>query len=398
MSNGRLIGGAVAALVALAVAPPGIGADGNVLIVGPGGFEEIQDAVDAASEGDTILIKPGTYQEAVTVTVPRITIMGESRDAVVLDGGATLSNGFTIAVDGVTIRSLTVRDYTSNGVAFSGVTGFYMYDLHAIDNRVYGLYAIHSTTGEIAFNEAEGSGDGGLYIGETVDCDCDVHHNYAHHNALGYSGTANSRVRIWENEFAFNRAGIVMSVLPNEMGVEEDGTFYGSQVRGEIHHNWVHDNNFKDSPVAGFTETVNVPYGMGIDIAGGWFNDVHDNLVEDNLLWGIAMHWLTLPPRGNYFHDNVISGSRVGIWWDEMGEDQCFVDNVITNVEKVSDPDPLPTCPGPVGDLPCPEETTDWLACRASDVRAPSALKLAELAWRSVTEANHDEDLVPSLP
>jgi hypothetical protein len=212
---------------------------------------------------------------------------------------------------------------------------------------------------------------------------------------LGYAGTANSHLRIWNNEFFGNRGGILMSVLPNEVGIEDDLTIYGTQVRTKIYGNYIHDNNDHTRTV-GIFQTIKPPVGEGITIAGGWMNEVYDNTLVNNRLWGIGLFWLTTPPRGNWIHDNVIDGSRYGIWWDEMGEDNCFEDNAATNVDVYSDPSPLPGCANVLGaDIPCPEMLHDFAACRASDVRAPSAVKLAGLALRSYFDMEPEDDPLP---
>jgi hypothetical protein len=185
-----------------------------------------------------------------------------------------------------------------------------------------------------------------------------------------------------------------MSVLPTEFAVDPDGTFYGTQVHTEIDQNYIHDNN-DHAPTSGIYSTIHPPVGEGITIAGGWMDHVHDNLVVDNHLWGVGLFWLTTPPRGNVIEKNTISGSRYGVWWDEQGEDNCFDQNAITDVDVVSDPAPLPDCDGILPPGGCPDLLTDWAACRASDVRAPSALKDAELAWRAYTDAEPGEDPLP---
>lgn len=368
-------------------------ANGPATLRVPAEYASIQAAVDAANPGDTVLIAPGTYQEEVFVTTPGITIAGEDRVGVVLDGGSFLGTGITVTADDVVVRTLTAQNYVSNGVMFSRVTGFTMTDIHAIANGAYGLYAIHSTKGDISYSWGEGHGDSAFYIGETFNCDCDVHHNVGWNNMLGYSGTANSYVRIWANEFYDNRAGILMSVLPQEMGYDtEEGAFYGTQVGTEIYGNYVHHNNNKDAPDIGIWETVHPPVGEGITIGGGWQNHVHDNLLIGNALWGVGVFWLFTPPRGNVIEDNTIEDSRYGIWWDEWGEDNCFEGNTMSGVEIASDPDPLPTCDSLIAPLPCPEN--DWAACRLSDARAPSATKEADLAYRAVHDSDPHEDLI----
>lgn len=395
-----LLVGALAATTLPATAQDA-GEGARTLVVGVDA-PTVQATVDAASPGDTVLVPAGTYQEAVIVTSPGITITGEARDLTVMEGGGELSNAFTVVADGVTIKTLTVQNYSSNGMQFTRVTGFRMTDLHARDNAAYGLYAIHSEKGEVSYSYAEGHGDGGIYLGETIHCDCDVHHNVAWNNMLGYSGTANSYVRIWANEFHNNRAGILMSVLPQEMGFDDEVMkFYGTQVGTQIYDNYVHHNNNKDVPEVGIWQTVHVPVGEGITIAGGWNNKVYDNNIVGNELWGVGVFWLTTQPRGNEVYDNHIDGGRYALWWDEQGENNCFENNAAVHVDTYSDPDPLPSCASivPVPEELCPDALEDWYAsdCRVSDARAPSAYKDAWLAYRSLNDQDPEADPV-TLP
>jgi parallel beta-helix repeat protein len=73
----------------------------------PAAFAEIDDAVAAAEDGDTVTVRPGTYRRPVVVD-RAITIRGDGpREAIVLEpiGGDALG----IAVSGATIQGLTVR-------------------------------------------------------------------------------------------------------------------------------------------------------------------------------------------------------------------------------------------------------------------------------------------------
>src|SRR5690606_4391629 len=81
----------------------------------PGDFDTIQAAVDAAAPGDLVLIEPGTYEEAVDVTVEDLTIRGLDRNEVVLDGGFELENGIRVLADGVAVENMTAQNYTTNG-------------------------------------------------------------------------------------------------------------------------------------------------------------------------------------------------------------------------------------------------------------------------------------------
>ena len=58
----------------------------NHTIHEPADFPTIQAAVNAATAGDLVLIAKGVYHEAVDVKTPGITIRGEYRMGVELDG------------------------------------------------------------------------------------------------------------------------------------------------------------------------------------------------------------------------------------------------------------------------------------------------------------------------
>src|SRR3546814_3193924 len=90
----------------------------------PEDHDTIQEAVDAANPGDLVLIAPGTYEEAVDVTVENLTIRGLDRNEVVLDGGFELENGIRVLADGVAVENMTAKNYTVNGFFWTGVTGY----------------------------------------------------------------------------------------------------------------------------------------------------------------------------------------------------------------------------------------------------------------------------------
>jgi parallel beta-helix repeat protein len=76
---------------------------GRILLVGNGGFDTVQDAVDAANNGDTILLAGGvTFTETVTVNKD-VTITSSGTDAFIVGGLHVVSDGVTI--DNVTIRN-----------------------------------------------------------------------------------------------------------------------------------------------------------------------------------------------------------------------------------------------------------------------------------------------------
>jgi len=96
----------------------------------PEEYETIQAAVDEAEEGDLVLVSPGVYKEAVTVTTDDIVIRGLDRNEVILDGEFEKDNGVRVLeADGVAVENMTARNYTTNGfywVSAEGYRGSYL--------------------------------------------------------------------------------------------------------------------------------------------------------------------------------------------------------------------------------------------------------------------------------
>ena len=85
--------------------------------VGSQGAKTIEDAIEKANEGDTIIIPKGEYKEQISVETDGITIVGE--DGAVLEGAKitpTSSDDSMIYVcaSDVTIENLEIRGFTLN--------------------------------------------------------------------------------------------------------------------------------------------------------------------------------------------------------------------------------------------------------------------------------------------
>lgn len=123
------------------------GTGARVLLVGAGGYATINDAIAAASNGDTILIAPGTYNENVVVD-KSVTLQGVGNPGdVKIEGTFTETNGnfagplstwlqtapgysgvsgtgVTVSADNVSLKNITVDDFlTAVGVSGPSVSG-----------------------------------------------------------------------------------------------------------------------------------------------------------------------------------------------------------------------------------------------------------------------------------
>ena len=261
-------------------APADTSATGGATLAVPADYPTIQEAVDAAKPGDLVLVSPGTYHEAVAVTVDELTIRGLDRATVVLDGQFDLENGFMVAgANGVAIENMTAMNYNHNGFFWTGVTGYRGSYLTSYRTGDYGVYAFDSVKGVLEHIYAAGSPDAGVYIGECYPCDAVVNDVVSEHNGLGYSGTnSGGNLLIVNSVFRNNRAGIVPNSGSYELCYpERDTTIVGNSV---------YSNNQPDTPAI---DVALLAMGNGILTAGGVRNLIQRNLVYDHDKSGIGL-------------------------------------------------------------------------------------------------------------
>ena len=93
-------------------------------------FTTIQDAVDAATPGDTIIVYPGTYTQSVNVNKDHLTIQSESgAEATIVQVGGIGARGFEVTADYVNIKGFTIK-YLGE---YHAETGIYLNDVEQCD-------------------------------------------------------------------------------------------------------------------------------------------------------------------------------------------------------------------------------------------------------------------------
>jgi plastocyanin len=303
--------------------------------------KRIQSAVDRAAPGSLILISPGVYKEAVTVTTDRLVIRGLDRNKVILDGGFELDNGIKVlGADGVAVENMSARNYTENGFFWTGSKGYRGSYLTSSRTGDYAIYAFDSTDGIFDHDYGSGAPDAGFYIGQCFPCNALVTDSIAEYNGLGWSGTnAGGNLIITSSIWRHNRAGIV----PNS----GSGELNPPQKQQTVVGNLVYDNNNGKTPAI---DSARLAQGNGILIAGGEQNLITRNRVWDHDIAGIAAvlnpETVVFYPHDNKVVDNVVSHSGEAdlAWFGGTGN--CFADNTF-KTSKPSNIEQLLPCSGP---------------------------------------------------
>ncbi len=139
-------------LLALVLGLASEDAQGKTITVdddGEGDYEKIQDAIDAADEGDEIRVWEGRYNEAITIN-KALSLQGNGSAKTVLDGDNAVSS-VEITVDGVSLDNFKIIDGALNVIRVNGAS------VEITNNRIqgsdYGIY-IKSGTGAILKNNS----------------------------------------------------------------------------------------------------------------------------------------------------------------------------------------------------------------------------------------------------
>jgi hypothetical protein len=172
----------------------------NTLTVGTGGtYTTIQAAIDAASEGDTIVVAAGDYAENLVITKNGITLEGAPGRATTIRPGssdATDGNLITVRADGVTIRGFTLDG--ANAALDAGSSGVVLPD------------GVETHAARIVSNYKDSLGGGFATDGLTV-VDNAILHGQRFGVAIANQNASRSGGNLIENNDFSGMAGIATS-------------------------------------------------------------------------------------------------------------------------------------------------------------------------------------------
>jgi hypothetical protein len=318
------------------------GHHGRVVVVGPG--DSIQAAVDAAKPGTTIVVK-GTHSENVAITKDGISLIGFHA---LLQPAATPTqnacfdpsqpgdvNGICVLGDvnfdtgtvNREVRNVTIKGFTIRGFSDSGIIAFGSHRASFVGNRAedngeYGIAAFTTTGTTMAFNRVSGSGEAGLYIGDSPTAHAKLFRNESSDNLFGILVRNAEHAQVGGNSLHDNCVGaIVLADAPGPAGFVH---FKGNVVR----------HNTKACPAG---EDSDVPLsGIGIGLSGSTGVTITRNLITGNVAGGetaISGGVVVLKgdggslPTNNTVRKNVIVRNDPDLFWDGTGTGNLFKRN-----------------------------------------------------------------------
>jgi len=175
--NGKLIIGTIVLLLATTILEftlntTQVGATPSIIRV-PQDYPTIQQAINAAVDGDTILVAAGTYYENFVLN-KTVSLVGEQRETTVIDGNGTgIVDGsgagavVWVTATGVSVSNFTIRNSKSEigygGIVLKGASNSRILN-NIIAENTYGIWVYKSTSNvTISGNNITRNGNG-IYL------------------------------------------------------------------------------------------------------------------------------------------------------------------------------------------------------------------------------------------
>lgn len=270
----RLAAAAAAAL--LLWAPPALAEGRTLEVCQECAYPTIRSALAAAEDGDTVLVKAGTYREGELLIDKSVTLQGEGWP--VLDGESKYEI-LTVDADDVVVRSLILRDSGRSHVRdIAAIRVEEVQDCLIEDNRIenafFGIYFAKSLGCTARGNTITGEGELEAYTGNAVHI---------------WNGT---HIYVEDNYIRGHRDGIYLEFARATQvfrNVSQDNLRYG------LHFMFSNDSRFEDNTFENNGAGVAVMYSKKIEM--------FRNRFLNN--WGAAAYGLLLKD----ISDSVVSGN-----------------------------------------------------------------------------------------
>ncbi|UCF12917.1 MAG: right-handed parallel beta-helix repeat-containing protein [Thermoplasmatales archaeon] len=350
-------------------------ARGEILYVGGGGlgnYTSIQDAIDNATDGDTVFVfdDSSPYYENIVVN-KSIQLIGEDNELTIIDGGGSIDvvhisanlvniNGFTIQNSGTSIWDAGIELRSNNSSIFdniinsnynNGINLFSSINNSVIGNRInsndqYGIFIQASSSNAILNNIINSNNNSGIrfdFSNSNIVSSCNISNNgvsiglsYSRNNTISYNSLTSNNNDGIHLDFSMDN-NIFYNTIDsnNDDGVQlyrsNNNNVYMNNItknNGDgilLQHtscnNLLSLNNITNNSLNGirFESSSNhnavsqnklLKNLKGIDILESDNNTIVGNLISDNI-YGILLSFLE---RDNVFIDNIIEGNDYGIF------------------------------------------------------------------------------------
>ena len=290
-------------------------------IIVPDSYLTIQQAINAANPGDTILVRAGIYGENVIVN-KTVSLIGEDKENTIVDG---TSSGHTICVmsDNVEIMNFTVTNsgtvYPYSGIFLDNVQNSFVADNNVSANNGIGIFVMWGSNNSILHNIASHNGEVGIRV-DGHDSPALLENNTVEYNHLDGVFTYEAHdVIIQGNTISNNEQngvalqGASLDITLRDNLIESNG-WHGIEVTADTADCNILENNV----------TLNTQDGINLFMC--YNNTISENKVVSNNWGGFYVHECS----SNMIKRNCVTDNNGGVVL-EFSSDHTIIGNNLSS-------------------------------------------------------------------
>ena len=276
--------------------------DGNILYVGgsgPGNFTKIQDAIDNASDGDTVFVFHGIYNEKLWIR-NQINLIGEDTNTTIIDGSnfSHFKGQVNILSDWVNFSCFSIKNLDF-GTALS------LWNVSNVNVTHNNIKAVKSYSA----------------VGIVISSDITLFNNIIWNSKRNHGldlGVSN-RLYIEKNIFTGNRDGIYSYDI-NDSNICNNYFFGNTQGLNlyRFHNGTITKNIIENNS------------GYGISLERSYNNIILRNVITENLGTGISVKGSS---RDNIVTDNIVENNKNGIVISNTDKSSVTLNEIMGNSE-----------------------------------------------------------------
>ena len=253
---------------------------------GPADFSTIQEAIDAASPGDTIYVEAGTYYENIVVDKHKynIGIIGAGSEVTTLCAANSSKHTINVFARDVNIRSFRVTGATEVVPQWPYASGIYLKDAHNCnlsDNYVTdnhnGIFLDSLSNTTVTMNTVSFCDHAGIYVWQSNGC------TIANNNL---SSNTHYGIILWDYSNS--------NALANNIALDHNTRNYSAGIA----------LGYSDLNVITNNKVSNNSIGIWIQQPSD-NNSIFSNTVSSNTEYGICIGFFDVSKNNKVYHNNI---------------------------------------------------------------------------------------------
>jgi len=289
---------------------------------GPNNYTRIQYAIDDASDGDTVFVYEGLYDEQIYIN-KTINLIGENKDFTIING-SEIGIVVTVNADNVTINGFTIQNSEFHVYGIEVNSDYNNISDNKIVDNGYGIYLTGGDNNTISGNEFSGHYYDCIKVEYSRNILISRNQFIRNNPGLGILFIYSNFSIISNNHFKDTRSGIY-TIYCNSLVISNNtlvkNTFDDAFILSKTHYSTITNNKI-------------ISWSYGLMVRDSNYNIISGNYITDCYYDGIRFGFYSedLLCKYNVIKDNIITENGIGINInDQSNNNSIYCNNISLN-------------------------------------------------------------------